>query len=98
MALINLPYGSSSFDSDMLLEYIIDSGRDYIIQGQTACIFDKHPKPSSLDYWLRGLVANQDTKQAVNDVIDQLVVTDDFEPGRFLCPDSGRMCKGVRII
>ena len=38
-----------------------------------------------------------DTKQAVNEVIQQLVATGDFEEGCFLCPDSGRMCKGIRL-
>lgn len=99
MALINLPYGNSSFDSDMLIEYITNSGWDYIIQGHTACSLADHPKTDSLDYWLRiNFTERRDTMQGVNEVINQLVATGDFEAGRFLCPNSGRMCKGVRII
>ena len=98
MAVINLPYGNSSFDSDMLLEYIINSGRGYIIQGHTACSLKDHPKKHSLDYWLReNYTKNKDTMQAVKEVIDQLVNTGDFETGSFLCPKSGRRCKGIKV-
>ena len=94
---INLPYGNTVFESEDFKKFIQHSGRNYIIQGQKACSREDHPKPSSLDYWLRGLVNNPDTKQAVNEVIQQLVATGDFEEGCFLCPDSGMMCKGIRL-
>ena len=94
---IYLSYARTTFESDDLASYIHNTGRDYIIQGQKACTMDMHPKTSSLDYWLRGLVPNRDTKQAVNEVIGQLVATGDFEEGRFMCLDSGRMCKGIRL-
>jgi len=74
-------------------------GKEYIIQGQTACSRDKHPKPSSLDCWLRDKYAkNPDTKQAVNAVIENLLKTGEFETGEFTCPDSGRKCKGIRVL
>lgn len=95
---INLPYGDSIFESSDLKEYIRQTGRDYIIQGQTQCSREEHPKPHSLDCWLRdNCTQNSDTKQAVNEVIEALVNTGDFEEGRFLCPDSARICKGIRI-
>jgi len=98
MPIINLPYGKSAFNSDKLREYIQSTGRDYIIQGQVACTKVKHPKHSSLDYWLRDYAQNLNTKQAVNEVITALVSTGEFAEGNFICPDSGEMCKGVRIV
>jgi len=99
MPLINLPYGNNSFDSYSLKEHIRTTGRDYIIQGQKACRRKDHPKPNSLDCWLRDNYArNSDTKQAVNEVIADLIATGDFAEGEFYCPDSGRRCKGIRII
>lgn len=99
MPLINLPYGNNSFDSNSLKEHIRTTGRNYIIQGQKACRRIDHPKPNSLDCWLRDNCAqNPDTKQAVNEVIADIVNTGDFAEGKFYCPDSGRRCKGLRII
>jgi hypothetical protein len=99
MPSINLPYGNNSFNSNSLKEHIRTTGRNYIIQGQKACRRIDHPKPNSLDCWLRDNYArNPDTKQAVNGVIADLVNTGDFAEGDFYCPDSGRRCKGVRII
>lgn len=98
MPIIELPYGDNSFDSDELKSYIETTGRDYIIQGQQACSRAVHSKPHSLDCWLRDRYArNPDTKQAVNAVVAALVETGDFEEGLFACPDSGRVCKGIRI-
>ena len=99
MPSINLPYGNNSFDSNSLKEHIRTTSRNYIIQGQKACRRIDHRKPSSLDCWLRDNCArNPDTKQAVNEVIADLVNTGDFTEGDFYCPDSGRRCKRVRII
>jgi len=99
MPLINLPDGNNSFDSNSLKEHIISTGRNYIIQGQKACKRIDHTKPNSLDCWLRDNYArNPDTKQAVNEVIADLVNTGDFAEGEFDCPDSGERCKGVKII
>ena len=96
---IALPYGNNSFNSEELKECIRGTGRDYIIQGQVKCRREIHPKPNSLDCWLRDNYAqNPDTKQAVNEVILALVNTGEFEEGRFICPDSGERCKGIRIV
>lgn len=96
---IMLPYGNCSFHSEDLIEHIRQSGRKYIIQAQQKCIMANHTKPHSLDYWLRTNYAQRpDTKQAVNEVIDQLVDTGDFVEGKFICPDSdGRLCKGIAV-
>lgn len=99
MPKIELPHGDNNFDSDDLKSYIETTGRDYIIQGQTACSRAKHRKPNSLDCWLRDKYAkNPDTKQAVNAVVEALVRTGGFEEGEFICPDSRRICKGIRVL
>jgi len=98
MPMIDLPYGSNSFDSGELEGYIRRSGRNYIIQGQKNCSRADHQKPHSLDYWLRNYARTPNTKQAVNEVIRALVDTGKFEEGEFICPDSGRRCKGIRLV
>lgn len=96
---ISLPYGNNSFDSDDLKEHIRRKGWVYIIQGQTNRRRIDHPKPNSLDCWLRDNYAqNPDTKQAVNEVIEALVSTGDFAEGEFNCHDTGRRCKGIKIL
>lgn len=95
--MIRLSYGGQ-FDEHALVEYIRGTGRDYIVQGQQACTLADHTKPSSLDYWLRQFAPNPDTKQADNAVVGQLVHTGLFQAADgLLCPDSGRLCKGVRL-
>jgi hypothetical protein len=89
--IINLPYGNNFFDHKALVKKIKSTGRNYIIQGQVACTLADHPKPNSLDVWLRTNYARYpDTKQAVNEVISNLLNTGDFELGTYKCPDSGR--------
>ena len=99
--MIILPHGGpgARFDPSELVQHIKSSSRDYIIQGQQECVLPEHTKPHSLDYWLRtNFAKTPDTKQATNDVIDQLVETGLFEVGQKLhCPDSGRPCKGIKL-
>lgn len=96
--MIHLSYGGQ-FDEQALVNHIRDRGRDYIVQGQQACTLEDHTKPNSLDYWLRQIAPNSDTKQADNTVVSQLVETGLFEVADGLkCPDSGRLCKGVRLV
>ena len=40
----------------------------------------------------------EDSKQAVNRVVKALVASGYFELERLLCPDSGRRCKGLRLV
>ena len=98
---IELPHGGPEgrLFVDDLIQHIRESGRDYIIQGQTRCTLANHPKPNSLDVWLRRkCTARSDTKQAVNDVIDELVATRLFKVETLRCPDSGSFCKGIRLL
>lgn len=99
MAIIDLPYGNNTFDSVNLKKHIKATGRNFIIQGQTACSRSAHPKPKSLDCWLRdNYVKNPDTKQAVNEVIKSLIKTGEYKEGKYTCPDSGRKCKGIELL
>jgi len=100
MVKISLPYSRpDSFTTEDLKNYIRESGRDFIIQGQQQCMLEDHSKLLSLDYWLRmNYAGNPNIRQAVNSVIADLVGTGEFEEGRFACPETGRMCKGVRIV
>ena len=76
MSSINLPYGNNTFDSNDLKDYIRRTGNNYIIQGQVNCKRMNHLKPNSLDCWLRDNYAqNPGTKQAINEVIADLVNT-----------------------
>lgn len=87
------------FEEGDLVDYIKKSGRNYIIQGQTACSRQNHPKPSSLDYWIRQFGKNPDIKQADNDVMAALVASGLFiESNNLICPDSGNPCKGLVIV
>ncbi len=80
-----------------LVDYIARSGLDYIISGEVDCALADHPKPKSLDYWLReNFAKNKEAKQATEDVIAQLVATKSFELKEDLrCPDSGHKSKGL---
>lgn len=99
MRMISLPYGNNEFNPEELTEFMRRTGRNYIIQGQQACRRAFHSKPSSLDCWLRDNYAQYpDTKQAVNKLISDLIETGKFEEGKFICPDSKRMCKGIIIV
>ena len=97
---IELPYGApgDGFSVSYLITYLQESRRKYIIQGQSNCRLADHPKPKSLDVWLRSnFTSRQDTKQATNDIVQYILKTGLFEEGKFTCPDSGRRCKGIRL-
>lgn len=98
---IELPYGApgEGFSIDYLVTYLQAANKDYIIQGQRNCCLRGHPKPHSLDVWLRrNFTSRQDTKQATNDLLQQIVKTGLFKEGVFTCPDSGRKCKGIELV
>lgn len=98
---IELPYGGpgAKFYVNDLTDHIIGRGRDYIIQGQVHCRLADHPKPQSLDVWLRQNFTNRkDVAQAVNKVIDELVSTGLFAEEELTCPDSGDLCKGIKLV
>ena len=98
---IELPYGApgEGFSVGYLITYLQASNKDFIIQGQRTCSLADHPKPNSLDVWLRrNFTSKQDNKQATNELMNEIIKTGLFEEGWFTCPDSGRKCKGIRLI
>lgn len=97
---VELPHGGpgTGFPVSALVAHIERSGRNYIIQGQQNCTLKEHTKPHCLDVWLReGYAARRDTRQAVNQVVDDLVATGLFKVTYEPCPDSGRTCKALRL-
>jgi hypothetical protein len=98
---IELPYGApgDGFDADELVAHIARSGRDYIIMGGANCVLEKHPKPNSLDVWLRkGYTTRKGTRQSVVELRRDLVATGLFvEQSGLRCPDSGRACRGLQL-
>lgn len=97
---IELPYGApgEGFSVSYLITYLQASNQDFIIQGQRTCPLVDHPKPHSLDVWLRrNFTSRQDRKQATNELVQEITKTGLFEEGWFTCPDSGRKCKGIRL-
>ncbi len=98
---ISLPHGEAGtgFSLRELVDYMEQSGQEYIIGGEVDCALVDHPKPASLDYWLReNFAANKDTKQATNKVIAELVATGLFEPANDLrCPNTGTRSFGLRL-
>ena len=97
---IELPYGApgEGFSVGYLITYLQASNKDFIIQGQRTCSLADHPKPNSLDVWLRrNFTSRQDKKQATNELMHEIIKTGLFEEGWFTCPDSGRKCKGIRL-
>ena len=96
--MIKLLYGGE-FNENDLATHIRESRRNYIIQGQQAAPFACHTKPQSLDYWLRQFATHHDTKQAENKVLNALVATGLFRIAtNLVCPDSGRICKGLLLV
>ncbi len=99
--LITLPHDNNrQFDARLLAGFMMFNGMAHIIQGQQQVIISEHSKPNSLDFFIRHHFAGlKDTAQAVNDVMEQLVRTGYFvEHEALLCPDSGRLCKGLILL
>ena len=98
---IDLPHGGpgAGFNVSDLVQYIDATERDYIITGDVDCALADHPRPSSLDYWLREKFArNKETKQATDPVIRRLVSTGWFERVEDLrCPDTGQKSAGLKL-
>ncbi len=99
MPTIQVSYGQGSFTTSDLIHYIRHTLlTDHIIQGHQKFSYADHTKPKSLDRWVRDKSTQPDTMQATNDLIETLVRTGQFEEGKFVCPDSGEKCKGIKIV
>lgn len=98
---IELPYGGhkATFTVDELINYFRNENVNNIIVGARQVTLGKHPKPKSLDVWLRNheSVAHsyKNTCQAVSKVIDDILEYEQFSIGKGKCPTSNRMCKAL---
>lgn len=97
--MIELKYTDMAFEEQELIDFIKASdSRNYIVQGQRVVTLGNHPKKNSFDVWLRKrFPKKRDTKLADNYVIDALLKTGKFVATKEECPDSGRLCKSIRI-
>lgn len=96
--MIVLQYPGLAFDEQELIDTIKASGRSYMVQGQRVVTLGNHPKKNSFDVWLRKRFSKKrDTKLADNYVIDALLKTGKFIITKEECPDSGRLCKALRL-
>ena len=97
---IKLPNGEADagFYDDDLVRHMKANAMAYIVQGQSHEALRKHPKPTSLDAWIRANhTQRKDTAQATDKVVDALVATKRFQRGQFKCPDTGEMCTGIEL-
>lgn len=69
-----------------------------MIIGSTQVVLNVHPKPNSLDVWLRNHEnsrAYANTCQSVSKVITKLIKHESFSLGLRKCRKSKRMCKAL---
>lgn len=97
--MIKLNYPDMAFDEQELIDTIkAADSKNYMVQGQRVVTLGNHPKKNSFDVWLRKrFPKRQDTKLADNYVIDALLKTGKFTVTNDICPDSGRLCKSIRL-
>jgi hypothetical protein len=81
-----------------LINHFRNNNLNYIIIGSTQVVLNVHPKPKSLDVWLRQNhcpPGYENTCQSVNNVINQLIKHKSFSLGLRKCPESKRICKAL---
>jgi hypothetical protein len=85
------------FNPEELISLFIKEKVNYITIGATHVTLLNHPKPKSLDVWIRNLesvpMKHKDTCQAVGTVISQLIRLENFSLAIRKCRTSGKMCK-----
>ena len=96
---VTLPHANNAqFRFEDLVNYFRTQEINYLIIGATQVRLDNHPKPKSLDVWIRNhenVIGYANTCQAVNNVISQLIKHKSFSLGLRKCPKSNRMCKAL---
>ena len=99
--MISLPEGGpfASFDVINLIKNYEQNNIKHMIIGATHVTLANHPKPGSLDVWLRKQSCVTDgyknTCQATKAVVDQLINSTYFSIGKHKCPVSNRLCKSL---
>ncbi len=96
---ITLPYANNAIiPITDLIQYLRKNKLNYLIIGSTQVTLQNHPKPNSLDVWLRNhpnIINYRDTCQSVNNVISQIIKHNSFSLGLRDCPKSKRTCKAL---
>jgi len=95
--MIELSFGGSFNETDLVDHIKVSNKDNYIIQGQQSVVWNSMSKFKTLDAWIRQLDGvNKDMKQADSKVVNQLIATGLFEETTGLfCPESKRKCKGL---
>ncbi|WP_396168331.1 hypothetical protein [Flavobacterium sp.] len=81
-----------------LIAHFKESKIEYMIIGSNKVILSLHPKPKSLDVWIRthkNVIGHANTCQSVNNVVSQLIKNKSFSLGLRKCPKSKRICKSL---
>jgi hypothetical protein len=81
-----------------LMAHFRKNNLNYMIIGSTQVVLNVHPKPKSLDVWIRNhenARAYANTCQSVSKVITQLIKHESFSLGLRKCPESSKMCKAL---
>jgi hypothetical protein len=98
---IELPYAGTGaqFIIEELMNHFRNENINYLIIGARHVTLSNHPKPNSLDFWLRNheSVAHsyKNTCQAVSTVIDDILEYEKFFIGKGKCPTSNKICKAL---
>jgi hypothetical protein len=89
----------STFQISELINHFKKEKINYITIGATHIRLDKHPKPKSLDVWLRNhknvVSSYKNTCQSIGIVIDEIVKSGKFSIGKRKCPKSNKICKAL---
>jgi hypothetical protein len=97
--IISLPYGglNAGFQVKEMLDLFKNRKTNFIIIGGQNVALANHPKPDSMDVWLRNhpSVTNPNTRQACKSVNVQLVETGLFSIEKRRCPIRKSMCLAV---
>ena len=81
-----------------LIAHFKENELNFMIIGSAQVVLNVHPKPKSLDVWIRNhknVIGYANTCQSVNNVISQLIKHESFSLGLRKCPKSKRMCKAL---
>ena len=96
---ITLPYANNArFKIEELINHFRVNNLKYIIIGSTKATLQKHPKPNSLDVWIRthpNVLKYKDTCQSVDNVKSQIIRNKSFSLALRECPKSKRICKAL---
>jgi len=99
MGEITLPHAKNAIiPIQDLIAHFRKNNLNFMIIGSTQVVLNVHPKPKSLDVWIRNHENTRsyaNTCQSVNNVVSQLIKNESFSLGLRKCPESKRMCKAL---